>query len=139
MEACTYHSNDSNTLPLFQERQVDKDALETARRMMAAAQTEPSMMQGISLDAMATEAHLLSLKRTAHSEGLTTTPVGRAEPMPSILIWPGHPSMASNSLFTMDLEPTTIRTNSQEQWRLLHPYELEGVLNPTANMPDNLQ
>ena len=57
----------------------------------------------------------------------------------SNLIWPGHPSMAGNSLFTMDLKPTTIRTDSQERCRLLHPYELEGVLNPTANKPNNLQ
>ena len=107
--------------------------------MMGADWTEPSMIQGTSLDAMTTEAHPLSPQRTVHLKGPTTIPVGRAEPMLSNLIWTGHPSMASNSFFIMDLEPTTIRTNSQERWRLLHPYELEGVLNPTANTSNKLQ
>ena len=128
----------TQTTPISREASR-QDALETAKRMMGAAWTEPSMVQGTSLDAMTTEAHPLSPQRTAHSEGPTTIPVGRVELMSSNLIWPGHPSMAGNSLFTMDLEPTTIRTDSQERWRLLHPYELEGVLNPTANTPNNLQ
>ena len=106
---------------------------------MGAAQTKPSLVQGTSLGAMTSEASPLSSQRTAHLEGPTTKLVGRAEPMLSNLIWPGHPSMASNFLFIMDLEPTTMRTDSQERWRLLHPYELEGVLNPSANTLDNLQ
>ena len=55
------------------------------------------------------------------------------------LIWPRHPGMMTSSLFTMDLEPIPPRSDSKERWRLLHPYELEGVLNPTTNTPDNLQ
>ena len=125
MEGCTYHSDDSNTHYPISREASRQDALETARRMMGAAQTEPSLVQGTSLGVMTSEASPLSLQRTAHSEGPTTIPVGRAEPMSSNLIWPGHPNMAGNSLCTMDLEPTTIRTDSQERLRLLHPYELE--------------
>ena len=106
---------------------------------MGTSQTEPAVMQGTGLGAVVSEEQQALPQRNISSEEMDPIPVGRAEPMSHHLIWPRYPGMMISSLFTMDLEPTPPRSDSKERWRLLHPYELEGVFNPTANTPDNLQ
>ena len=96
-------------------------------------------MQGTGLGAVGSEEQQALPQRNISSEEMDPIPIGRAEPMSHHLIWPRYSGMMTSSLFTMDLEPTPPRSDSKERWRLLHPYELEGVFNPTANTPDNLQ
>ena len=107
--------------------------------MMGTRQTESTVMQGTGLKAVVSEEQRALSQRNISSEDADPIPIGRAEPMSHDLIWSRHPSMMTSSLFTMDLELSPLRSDSQERWRLLHLYELEGVLNPTTNTPDNLQ
>ena len=73
---------------------------------------------------------------------LLTLPVGMAQPMPNDVIWPEHPDIRGRDLLppnVRDQELPQELADSTEHWRLLHPYEQRGTLNPSADTPGNLR
>ena len=71
-------------------------------------------MQGMGLDAVVSEEQQALSQRNISSEDADPLPIGRVEPMSPDLIWPGHPSMMTSSLFTIDLEPSPLRLISRK-------------------------
>ena len=70
-----------------------------------------------------------------------TTPIGMATPIAPDLVWPEHPDIQETSLFPRDDDPTTISAgglDSDERWKIHHPYDIPGVHRPTMDTPDNL-
>ena len=65
-----------------------------------------------------------------------------AQPIPNDVIWPEHPDIRGRDLLPLnvpDQELPQELADSTEHWRLLHPYEQRGTLNPSVDTPRNLR
>ena len=65
-----------------------------------------------------------------------------ARPIANDLVWPGHPKIQGSNLFSPLDEGWDVwedTEDSEERWRLFHPYEQRGMLNPTAGTPGNIR
>ena len=65
-----------------------------------------------------------------------------AQHIPNDVVWPEHPDIRGRDLLPMnvpDQELPQELADSTECWRLLHPYEQRGTLNPSVDTPRNLR
>ena len=65
-----------------------------------------------------------------------------AQPIPSDVIWPEHPDIIGRDLLLLNVSDQELPqelADSTECWRLLHPYEQRGTLNPSVDTPVNLR
>ena len=86
----------------------------------------------------------ITLDRQVSARGLPflTLPVGMVQPIPNDVIWPEYPDIRGRDLLLLnvpDQELPQELADSTECWRLLHPYEQRGTLNPSADTPGNLR
>ena len=65
-----------------------------------------------------------------------------ARPIPNDVIWPEYPDIRGRDLLPLDVPDQELPqelADSTEHWRLLHPYEQRGTLNPSADTPGHLR
>ena len=118
------------------------DALNTVHQMFGEAMTMSTTMT------LTTTLSTFAVGPTEHrglpprNDGDHSPPVGMARPIANDLVWPGHPEIWESNLFNTLGEGWDVQEDSQdleEGWRLLHPYEQRGMLNPRADTPGNIK
>ena len=119
------------------------DTLNTARRMLGRCQ-EPSLVMPAPLSRTMVVCTQTTPNRQVSARGLPLLilPVGIAQPIPNDVIWPEHPDISGRDLLPLnvpDQELPRELADSTECWRLLHPYEQRGTLNPSVDTPGNLR
>ena len=118
------------------------DALNMTQSMLGRCQ-EPSLVMPAPTPRTMVVCTQTIPDRQVSARGLpfSTLPVGMAQPIPSDVIWPEHPDIRGRNLLLLnvpDQELPQELADSTERWRLLHPYEQRGTLNPSADTPGNL-
>ena len=136
---CPVLTTTTSTTPITREA-GRLDALNMARLMLGRRQESSLVMPAPTPRTTV----VCTLDRQVSARGLPflTLPVGMAQPIPNDVIWPEHPDIRGRDLLLLnvpDQELPQKLADSTERWRLLHPYEQRGTLNPSADTPGNLR
>ena len=128
----------TSTTPIIREA-GRLDALNTARCTLGRCQ-ELSLVMPVPMPRTTVVCTQTTLDRQVSARGppLSTLPVGMAQPIPNDVIWPEHSDIRGRDLLPPNV-PDQELADSTEHWRLLHPYEQRGTLNPSADTPGNLR
>ena len=125
-------------IPITQEESRSR-ALEAVRRLVGPNSKTAS--QSVT-EPVQDEARITSPPPVSQTTGAVIPQVGIAVPISQDLIWPGHPEIRGTTLFLQEDYPMTQaagRLNSDERWKVFHPYDIPGVRRPTMATPENIR